>query len=118
MLSMPRSCLVTISLILPVVLVRPAVAQGTDPMSVDAFLQVLHTDEIIYDIDTAPGFVRGVWRPTDRRDLPKLEFVCDGRMLVLRDHTLATQDLYPAPPVGFCDALASALRQRNKPPVQ
>ena len=99
-------------LILSVLLVSPAAAQGTDLLSVDAFLQMLHADEIIYDIDTAPGFVRGVGRPTDRHDLPSLEFECDGRALVLRDRRLATQDLYPVP-AALCTALASALRRHN-----
>jgi hypothetical protein len=116
MRSMWRVRLVT-TLILPVVLVRLAAAQGPNLLSVEAVLQGLHADEIIYDIDTAQGVVRGVGRPTDRGDLPNLEFLCDGRTLVLRDRKLATQDLYPVPS-GFCDALAQAFRQRNKPSGQ
>jgi hypothetical protein len=104
-------------LILCVVLVRQVAASSTDSLSVDHLLQALHADEIIYDIDTAPGFVRGVGRPTDRPDLPKLEFVCNGPSLILRDRELATQDLYPVP-AAFCDHLARAFRQRTKPSGQ
>jgi hypothetical protein len=99
------------SFVVAAVLAQPAWAQ-LSAQSLDAMHEALHAGGVAYDVEVSGGTVRGRSRHTGDRNMPNLEFVCDGRSFLLRDLTAQTQDLYPAEP-GFCAALASALRQRN-----
>jgi hypothetical protein len=104
--------LLALTLLCPAVaLAQPAARQEPAQSLMDMVLGQLSVDEIIED--GARIVVRGSLAQPGGGPPHEQEFTCErnGRALVVRDHQMATIDLYPIKE-DFCEALLAALRRR------
>jgi hypothetical protein len=104
--------ILALTLLCPVAtLAQPMVQQEPARSLMDMVLGQLSVDEIIED--GARIVVRGSLAQPGRGPRHQQEFECErnGRALLVRDHQMATIDLYPINE-DFCEALLAALRRR------